>query len=73
MAARAEERLKTAENRYNSLVEDKEALEDELSEDLYEIQDEWTAKASEIESMTVGLEKTDITVDDATLVWMPVN
>jgi hypothetical protein len=73
MVAKSEERLKTAENRYNSLMEDREALEDELTEDLYEIQDEWEAKASAIESLIVGLEKTDITVDDATLVWIPVS
>jgi len=73
MAAKAEERLKTAENRYNELLEDKEALEDELSEDLFEIQDKWDAKVSDIETLTVGLEKTDITIDDATLVWIPVN
>lgn len=72
MVAKSEERLKTAENRYNSLMEDREALEDELTEDLYEIQDEWEAKASAIEPLVVGLEKTDITVDDATLVWIPV-
>jgi hypothetical protein len=73
MVAKSEERLKTAENRYNALIEDREALEDELSEDLYEIQDEWEAKASSIESMIVGLEKTDITVDDAMLVWIPIS
>lgn len=72
MVAKTEERLKTAENRYNSLVEDRESLEDELTEDLYEIQDAWEAKAAAIESMVVGLEKTDITIDDATLVWIPV-
>ncbi|MFT6878227.1 MAG: hypothetical protein ACJAZF_004358 [Granulosicoccus sp.] len=73
MVAKSEERLKTAENRYNALIENREALEDELTEDLYEIQDEWEAKASSIESLIVGLEKTDITVDDATLVWIPVS
>ena len=52
---------------------DATATEDVLSEDLYEIQDERTAKASDIESMTVGLEKTDITIYNATLVWIPVN
>jgi len=71
MVAKAEERLKTAENRYSELIEDREELEDELSEDLFEIQDEWTEKASEIESLTVGLEKTDISIDDVALIWIP--
>jgi len=73
MAARADERLKTAENRYNKLMEDREALEEELGEDLYEIQDEWSEKVSEIEPLTIGLEKTDIGIDDVALVWIPMD
>jgi len=72
MAAKADERLKTAENRYQDLIEDREELEDALSEDLIEIQDEWDAKVFEIDEMTVGLEKTDINIEDVALVWIPV-
>lgn len=72
MVAKAEERLKTAENRYNELLEDREELENTLSEDLFGIQQEWSDKASDINAMTVGLEKTDISIDDITLVWVPV-
>ncbi len=71
MAARAEERLKTAENRYNALLEDRDKLEDELSEDLFDIQSEWSDKVSQIEPMTVGLEKADISIDDVALIWIP--
>jgi hypothetical protein len=73
LTARAEERLKTAGNRYNELVEDKEQLEDALSEDLVEIQAEWSEKAAAIDSMMVGLEKTDISIDDVALIWIPVD
>jgi len=73
MAAKAEERLKTAENRYSELMEDRDELEDTLSEDLFEIQSEWAEKALEVESMTVGLEKTDISIDDVALVWIPID
>lgn len=72
LVAKAEERLKSAENRYNELLEDRDELEAALSEDLYEIHDEWDAKAADIHRMTVGLEKTDITLDDAILLWIPV-
>lgn len=71
MVAKAEERLKTAENRYNGLLEDREELEDALSEDLFEIQNEWSDKAGNIDTMMVGLEKTDISIDDVVLVWIP--
>ena len=73
MAAKAEERLKTAENRYAELMEDRDELEDSLSEDLFEIQSEWAEKAHEVESMTIGLEKTDISIDDVALIWIPVD
>lgn len=73
MAAKAEERVTTAENRYRALVDDRDELEQEVSEDLFEIQDEWSAKAGNIESMTVGLEKTDINIDEVVLVWIPVD
>ena len=71
MVAKAAERLKTAENRYAELMEDRDELEITLEEDLFEIQSEWSDKASEIDTMVVGLEKTDITVDDVALIWIP--
>ncbi len=73
MAQKAAERLKTAENRYADLVEDREELEMEVADDLNDIQDEWDAKVHEIESVTIGLEKTDITIDDVALVWIPID
>lgn len=72
MVAKAEERLKSAENRYEELLEDRDELEEALSEDLFEIQEEWSLKATEIETMIVGLEKNDISIDDVVLLWIPV-
>lgn len=71
MVAKAEERLKTAENRYNELMEDRDELEDALNEDLYEIQAEWADKASQIDAFPIGLEKTDISIEDVVLLWIP--
>ena len=73
MAQKAEERLKTAENRYAKLLDDKEELESEIEDDLIDIQDDWSENVHEIESMTVGLEKTDIRIDDVALIWIPVD
>lgn len=72
LAAKAAERLKTAENRYADLIDDKDELEEEITEDLMEIQEEWTEKVDAIDTMTIGLEKTDIHIDDVALVWIPV-
>jgi len=71
MADKAEERLETAENRYEELIEDREALENALTDDLMQIQMEWQDKAGTVNSVVVGLEKTDIGVDDVVLVWIP--
>ena len=40
---------------------------------MIEIDDEWTAKAAQIEEFEVPLEKSDITVDDPVLVWLPID
>jgi len=72
MVAKAEERLKTAENRYNELVEDRDELENTLADDLFDIQQEWSDKATQLKTMTVGLEKADISIDDISLLWIPV-
>ena len=55
------------------LDDDKEELESEIEDDLIDIQDEWSDKVHEIESITVGLEKTDIRIDDVALIWIPVD
>lgn len=71
LVAKAEERLKTAENRYNALLEDKDELEMQLLEDLTDIQDEWSIKATEVSEVDIGLEKADITIDEVILLWIP--
>ncbi len=73
MAAKAEERLRTAENRYAELLDDRAELEETIADDLQQIQEEWSDKVSDIESMDIGLEKADITIDDLTLIWIPID
>ena len=60
-----------AENRLTDLVEDLEELENELLDDMAQIQEEWDEKAAEIDEFEVGLEKTDIQIDDVALIWIP--
>lgn len=69
----AEERLETAENRLADKVDELEALETELTDSLWEIQSEWDDKAKNIETIEVPLEKTDISIDDFSLIWIPTN
>jgi hypothetical protein len=64
-------RLDTARNRVAESVDDLATLEAEISSAVIEIDDEWTNKAATIESVDIPLEKTDITVADISVVWLP--
>lgn len=48
-------------------------LEDELAQAMIEIDDEHAGMVDEIETVDIGLEKTDIRVADIKLVWVPVS
>lgn len=71
MVRKAEQRLRTAETKYTGLVEDLEELGDDLDEEILEIDAEWRKKAADVETLEIGLEKTDISVADLALVWIP--
>ncbi len=71
-SASSEARLDSARNRVAEKIDDLEQLEYDLQEALIEIDDEWSTKADAVESFEVPLEKTDIAVEDLTLVWLPV-
>jgi hypothetical protein len=71
MTKRARQRLTTAEAKYTDKVEDLEDLKDDLDEEILKIDAKWREIASKIETMEIGLEKTDISVDEVALVWIP--
>ena len=69
---RTKERLRSAEEKlleYEELIEE---LEEDLGDELEEIWEDWKEKAEEVDSFEVGLEKTDIHLDDLFLFWAPV-
>jgi len=69
----AEARLKTAQKRVAEKIDELADLEAELQDAVIEIDDEWNEKAAAIESVEVPLEKSDITIEDFSVVWLPVN
>jgi hypothetical protein len=69
---RTQERLRSAEEKLEDYEEAILELEDELSEELEEIWAKWRDTAEELESFEVGLEKTDIHLEDLILFWAPV-
>jgi hypothetical protein len=72
MTRTAERRLQKAHDKVTDEVEDLDELEADLAEDLAEITDEWDEKGETIETMEIGLEKTDVSLTDLRLVWVPV-
>lgn len=71
VTTRTKQRLETAEAKVQDRVDDIAELEASLSNEIAEINDRWQVAADEIEAVTVRLEKTDITVDEMALVWVP--
>ena len=61
-------KLSVRENGLSYLVD----LEEELEDALVAIADEHDAMVDERETLEIGLEKTDIRVAEARLVWVPV-
>ncbi|MEJ2534833.1 MAG: hypothetical protein P8008_05045, partial [Gammaproteobacteria bacterium] len=69
---KAKARLETAQEKLDAKQQDLVELEQELEDALVEIQQEHDAMAEARETVEIGLEKTDIRVAEAKLVWVPV-
>ncbi|MEE4175804.1 MAG: DUF87 domain-containing protein [Xanthomonadales bacterium] len=69
---KAKVRLETAEEKLSQKQQDLRELEEELEAALQEIQAEHEAMAANRETLEIGLEKTDVRVAEARLVWVPV-
>ena len=66
-----EQRLRSAQEKAVSEWEDIADLEAELTLELEDINDKWETIGEEIEEVEVGLEKTDIQVEDLSVIWVP--
>jgi len=69
---RTQERLRSAEEKLEDSEQALLDLEEELGPELEEIWAKWRDRAGELENFEVGLEKTDIHLDDLVLFWAPV-
>jgi hypothetical protein len=69
---KAKARLKTAEQKLSTRQQDLVELEQELEDALISIREEHDTMAAAKETLEIGLEKTDIRVAEAKLVWVAV-
>ena len=67
---RTQQRLKTAEAKVQDKVDAIAELEQDIVLEVEDINDKWEDVAAEIDTIEVGLEKTDISVDEIALVWV---
>jgi hypothetical protein len=70
---RTQERLRSAEEKLTDYEQDILNLEEELSTELQEIWAGWKEKAEELDRFEVGLERTDVNLEDLTLFWAPMD
>jgi hypothetical protein len=68
----AQTRVEAAQNKVTRLEDDLEALEAELAAELTEIDTRWMALAKNVETVSIGLERTDVGITHLTLAWIPV-
>ena len=66
-------RLESALNRLEEKEVDLEELDETIEDSLLEIQEKWEAVAENSEAVEVPLEKTDITISDLVLAWIPTS
>jgi hypothetical protein len=69
---KAQVRLATAKGKANAKRRDLVELERDLEKELISINKEYDTRAAAIENLEIGLEKNDIRVAEAKLVWVPV-
>ena len=68
----AGERLDAAENKAVRLQQQLEELEAELAAEVTELDARWRDAAARIETMPISLERSDVTVTQLVLAWLPV-
>ena len=69
---KTQERLRSAEDKVAAKVELLDDLEDDLADEFETISNKWQTAASDVTPIEIGLEKSDIHVEDLVLVWIPV-
>ncbi len=67
---RTEQRLRTAEAKVSDKVDEITEIEQDIVIEVEEINDKWEDLAADIDTIEVGLEKNDISVDELSLVWV---
>ena len=71
-SATAKQRADVVETKVSQLTNDLQSIEDELTTELSDISSRWDGVAAQIDTVPVSLEKTDVSVVQLVLAWIPV-
>ncbi len=71
-ASTAGERVDSVENKIESLEQDLQDLESEATDEISTLEQAWAARAGNISTVDVTLERTDVGVAQLVLAWVPV-
>lgn len=71
-ASTSGERVDAAENRIEQLEDDLQELEADATQEIAAIEQAWAARATSITTTAVTLERTDVSVAQLVLAWLPV-
>jgi hypothetical protein len=69
---RSQERLRTAEEKKADKATELEQLEDNLAADITRISEGWKSAAIQIEEVEISLDKSDVDVDELSVLWIPI-
>ena len=69
----SDRRVDAAENKVGRLVDQLAELEADAAADVTEIADKWDTLASDVTTLEVGLERTDVRLAQLVLAWLPVS
>ena len=71
-AATSKQRADVVATKVSQLTNDLQSIEDELTTELSDISSRWDGVAAQIDTVPVSLEKTDVSVVQLVLAWIPV-
>ncbi len=70
-SSKAANRAETAEARVEAKMEELAALEEQLSDEIFEIDAKWNEIGKAIKEVPISLERADVTVSELAICWIP--
>jgi hypothetical protein len=70
-SSKADNRAETAEERVSAKMDELKALEEQIADEVIDIDSKWDELGKQIQETPVTLERTDITISELAICWVP--